>query len=140
MEQGIDKEAFDALMTSSSFPEKLIGNEVLGIQMEFETKLGYDIISKEQKYFVRTTRLFCQANQGILVSQQMIYWADKKISLPQQNYFVGQAKPFYECSICSLKILNIEPSLILKIFVQIFGHLGLKTTSILDRYRDENIS
>ena len=31
--------------------------------MKFETELGNDIISKEQKYFVRTTRLFCEANQ-----------------------------------------------------------------------------
>ena len=31
--------------------------------MEFETKLRIYIILKEQKYFVKTTRLFCQANQ-----------------------------------------------------------------------------
>ena len=60
-------------MSSSSFLAKLLENEVLGIQMEFETKLQNYIISKEQKYFVRTTRLFCQANQRILLSQQMIY-------------------------------------------------------------------
>ena len=37
--------------------------EVLGIKMKFEIKLRNYISSKEQKYFVRTTRLFCQANQ-----------------------------------------------------------------------------
>ena len=63
--------------------------------MKFETKLGNYIISKEQKYFVRKTRLFCQANQRILVSQQMIYWADKKISLPQQKHFVRPKKSFF---------------------------------------------
>ena len=59
----MDKEAFEALMPSSSFLAKLLENKVLGIQMEFETKLQNYIVSKEQKYFVRTTRLFCQANQ-----------------------------------------------------------------------------
>ena len=44
-------------MPSSSFLEKLLENKVLGIQIEFETKLRNHIISKEQKYFVRTTRL-----------------------------------------------------------------------------------
>ena len=62
--------------------------------MEFETKQQNYIISKEQKYFVRTTRLFCQANQRILFNQQMIYWADKKISLPQQKHFVRPYKQF----------------------------------------------
>ena len=62
--------------------------------MRFETKLRNYIISKEQKYFVRTTGLFCQANQQILLSQQMIYWADKKISLPQQKHFVRPTKHF----------------------------------------------
>ena len=62
--------------------------------MKFETKLRNNIISKEQKYFVRTTRLFFQANQRILLSQQMIYWADKKISLPQQNHFVRPTEHF----------------------------------------------
>ena len=81
-------------MPSSSFLAKLIENEVLGIQMKFETKLGNYIISKEQKYFPRTTRLFCQANQRILVRQQIIYWADKKISLTQQKYFVRPTKQF----------------------------------------------
>ena len=69
-------------MPSSSFLAKLLENRVLGIQMEFKTKLQNYIISKEQKYFVRTTRLFCKTNQRILLSQQMIYWEDKKISLP----------------------------------------------------------
>ena len=48
-------------MPSSSFLAKLLGNKVLGIQMKFGTKLRNDMFSKEQKYFVRTTRLFCQA-------------------------------------------------------------------------------
>ena len=64
-------------MSSSSFLAKLLENEVLGIQMKFETKLRNYIISKEQKYFVRATRLFFQANQRILLSQQMINWAEK---------------------------------------------------------------
>ena len=63
-------------MPRSSFLAKLLENEMLGIQMKFETTLRNYIISKEQKYFVRTTRLFCQANQRILLSQKMIYWAD----------------------------------------------------------------
>ena len=50
-------------MPSSSYLAKLLENEVLGIQMKFETKLRNDIISKEENYFVRITRLFCQANQ-----------------------------------------------------------------------------
>ena len=62
--------------------------------MEFKTKLRNYIISKEQKYFLRTTRLFSQANQRIFLSQQMIYWADKKISLPQQKNFVRSTKQF----------------------------------------------
>ena len=62
--------------------------------MIFETKLRNYIISKEQKYFVRTTRLFFQATQRILLSQQMIYWANKKISLPQQKHFVRPTKQF----------------------------------------------
>ena len=70
-------------MPSSSFLVKLLENAVLGIQMKFETKLQNYIISKEQQYFVRTERLFCQANQRFLLSQQMIYWADEKISSPQ---------------------------------------------------------
>ena len=82
-------------MPSSSFLAKLIENEVLGIQMKFETKLGNYIISKGQKHFVRTTRLFCQADQRILVNQQMIYWADKKISLPEQKHFVRPTKQFF---------------------------------------------
>ena len=45
-------------MPSSSFLVKVLENEVLGIQMKFETKLRNYIISEEQKYFVRTTRLF----------------------------------------------------------------------------------
>ena len=90
----VDKKAFDALMTSSSFLAKLIENEVLGIRMKFETKLGNYIIPKEEKYFVRTTRLFCQANQRILVSQQMIYWADKKISLLNKTILLGQQNSF----------------------------------------------
>ena len=81
-------------MSSSSFLAKLLENEVLGIQVKFETKLGNYIISKEQKYFVRKRRLFFQANQRILLSQQMIYWADKKISLPQQKHFVRPTKQF----------------------------------------------
>ena len=44
--------------------------------------------SKEQKYFVRTTRLFCQTNQQILLSQQMIF-------LGQQNSFVRSTEHFY---------------------------------------------
>ena len=56
-------------MSSSSFLAKLLENEVLGIQVKFETKLGNYIISKEQKYFVRKRRLFFQANQRILVIQ-----------------------------------------------------------------------
>ena len=81
-------------MPSSSFLAKLLENEVLGIQMKFEKKLRNYIISKEQKYFVRTTRLFCQANQRILSSQKMIYWADKKISLPQKNILLDQHNSF----------------------------------------------
>ena len=81
-------------MSSSSFLAKLLENEVLGIQMKFETKLRNYIISKEQKYFVRTTRLFCQANQRILLNQQMIYWADITISLPQQKHFARSTKKF----------------------------------------------
>ena len=93
--------------------------------MEFETKLRNYIISKKQKYFVRTTRLFYQANQRIFLNQQMIYWADKKFLFTktekfccinketQQKHFtgltkqfcytnnnkimVGQAKPFSQC-------------------------------------------
>ena len=61
--------------------------------MQFETKLRNYIILKEQKYFVRT-RLFCQANQRILLSQQMIYWTDKQISLSQQKHFVRPTKQF----------------------------------------------
>ena len=64
--------------------------------MKFETKLRNYIIAKEKKYFVRKTRLFCQANQQILLSQQMIYWADKQISLPQQKHFVRPTKQFCE--------------------------------------------
>ena len=85
--QGIDKEAFEVLMSSSSFLAKLLENEVLGIQMKFETKQRNYIISKEQKYFFRTTRLFFQANQRILLSQQMIL-------LGQQNSFVTSAEQF----------------------------------------------
>ena len=81
-------------MPISSFLAKLLENEVLGIQMKFETKLRNYIIAKKQKYFVRTTRLFCQANQRNLLSEQMIYWADKKISLPQQKHFVRPTKQF----------------------------------------------
>ena len=62
--------------------------------MKFETKLRNYIISNEQKYFVGKTRLFCQANQRILLSHQMIYWADKKISSPQQNHFVRPTEHF----------------------------------------------
>ena len=79
-------------MPNNSFLAKLLENEVLGNQMKFETKLGNYIISKEQKYFVRTARLFCQAKQRISLSQQMIYWADEKISLPQQKDFVRLTK------------------------------------------------
>ena len=74
-------------MPSSSFLIKLLENEVLGIQMKFEKKLRNYIISKEQKYFVKTTRLFCQANQRILLSQQMIL-------LGQQNSFVRPTEHF----------------------------------------------
>ena len=81
-------------MPSNSFLAKLLENEVLGIQMKFETKLRNYIISKEQKYFVRTTRLFFQANQRILLSKKMIYQADNKISLPQQKHFIRPTKPF----------------------------------------------
>ena len=81
-------------MTSSSFLTKLLENEVLGIQMEFETKLRNYIISKAQKYFVRTTRLFFQANQRIWLSRQRICYADKKISFPQQKHFVKPTKQF----------------------------------------------
>ena len=81
-------------MPRSSFLAKLLENEVLGVQMKFETKLRNYIISKEQNYFVKTTRLFCQANQRILLGEQMIYWADKKISLPQQKHFVRPTKQF----------------------------------------------
>ena len=81
-------------MPSSFFLAKLLENEVLGIEMKFETKLRNYIISKEQTYFVRTTRLFCQTKQRILLSQQMIYWADKKITWPQQKHFVRPKKQF----------------------------------------------
>ena len=74
-------------MPSSSFLAKLLENQVLGNQMKFETKLRNFIISKEQKYFVRSTRLFCQADQRILLNQQMIYWADNKISLYNTSMF-----------------------------------------------------
>ena len=57
-------------MTSSSFLAKFIENEVLGIQMKFETKLENYTISKS-------------------------YWADKKISLPQQKHFVRTTEHFY---------------------------------------------
>ena len=89
-------------MPSSSFFAKLFENEVLGIQMKFEKKLRNYIILKEQKYFVRTKRLFCQANQGLLLSQQMILLGkqnsfvrltkrhNKKILLAQQNSFFAQ--------------------------------------------------
>ena len=43
-------------MPSSSSLAKLFEYEVLDIQMEFETKLRNHIISKEQNYFLRTTR------------------------------------------------------------------------------------
>ena len=62
--------------------------------MKFVTKLRHYIISKEQKYFLRTARLFCQANQRILLSQKMIYYADKKISFPQQKHFVRPTEHF----------------------------------------------
>ena len=94
LKQGIDKEAFEALMPSSSILAKLLENEMLGIKMGFETKLRNYIISKEQEYFVRTTRLFCQAKQRIFLNQQMIYWTGKKISLPQQKHFVRPKKQF----------------------------------------------
>ena len=99
MEQGIDKEAFGSLIPSNSFLAKLLENEVLGIQIKFETKLRNYIISKEQKYFVRTTRLFCQANQRNLLSQQMIL-------LGQQNRFVKPTEHF--CYISRTVLLNKE--------------------------------
>ena len=74
-------------MPRSSFLAKLLENEVLGIQMKFETKLRNYIISKEQKYFVRTPKLFCQANHRILLSQQMIL-------LDHQNIFVTSTEQF----------------------------------------------
>ena len=80
-------------MPSSSFLAKLLEYEVLGIQMKFETKLRNHIISKEQKYFVRTTTLFCQANQRILLSQQMIF-------LGQQNSFVRPTEHFCYINQC----------------------------------------
>ena len=107
-------------MPSCSFLAKLLENQVHGIQMKFETKLRNYIISKKQKYFVRSTRLFCQANQRILLSQQNSFVRltkrpNKKIFLAQQNSFVaqitkklfccsnkilvGQAKPFSQCTL-----------------------------------------
>ena len=83
----MDKEAFEALMPSSSFPAKLLENEVFGIQIKFEMKLRNYIISKAQKYFVRATRLFFQANQRILLSQQIILFG-------QQNSFVRPTEHF----------------------------------------------
>ena len=74
--------------------------------MKCETKLRNYIISNEQKYFVRKTRLFCQANQRILLSQQMIYWADKKISLSQQKHFVRPTEHF--CSINRTVLLDYQ--------------------------------
>ena len=74
-------------MPSSSFLAKLLENEVLGIQMKFETKMRNYIISKEQKYFVRITRLFFPANQQILLSQQIIL-------LGQQNSCVRPTENF----------------------------------------------
>ena len=65
----------------------------------------YFFIPTEQKYFVRTTKLFCQANQQILLRQQMIYWADKKISLPQQKHFVRPTKQFCQTNKPNNKIL-----------------------------------
>ena len=35
LEQGIDKEVFEAVMPSSSFLAKLLKNKVVGIQMKF---------------------------------------------------------------------------------------------------------
>ena len=75
-------------MPSSSFLAKLLENEVLGIQMKFETKLQNYIISKQQKYVFGTTRLFFQANQRIFSSQQMILFS-------QQNSFVRTTEHFY---------------------------------------------
>ena len=75
-------------MPSSSFLAKLLENEMLGIEMKFEPKLRNYIISNEQKYYVRTTRLFCQANQQILLSPQMIL-------LDQQNSFVRPTENFF---------------------------------------------
>ena len=56
--------------------------------MKFETNLRNYIISKEQKYFFRITRLFCQANQRIFLSQQIIL-------LGQQNSFVRPTGHFF---------------------------------------------
>ena len=56
-------------MPSSYFLAKLLENKVLGMQMKFETKLRNYIISKEQKYFVRTTSL----NKSILFDKQNIF-------------------------------------------------------------------
>ena len=86
-------------MLSRSFLAKLLENEVLRIQMKFETKLRNYIISKEQKYFVRTTRLFCQATQRILFSQKMILLVQQKSFVrltkrPNKKKFLDQRNSF----------------------------------------------
>ena len=88
-------------MPSSSFLAKLLENEVLGIQMKFETKLRNYIISKEQKYFVRQqdyfarlTNEFSWANKWFIGLIKKILCFNKSILLDEQNIFITSTEQF----------------------------------------------